>query len=169
MLFKLENLMKVTKNYRLGDAFLLAKDCPGWSDGFIADITGFGTEIMKAKAVLRGKKITRLKLNAEDGVEVMRVKPSGDKDEVINVEYNLNNNSAILIGTHHRAAVNPVYLKYFHTMYKELGGIKKIVLTGDDFDSEYMAPGFTLKAVEVYVGDSLTGFVMPIRVTEDQL
>ncbi|MBI5357039.1 hypothetical protein HZB78_05545 [Candidatus Collierbacteria bacterium] len=144
---KLENLMTLTKPYALRDSFMLLKDADGWTDGYIADLTGMNTEAMKAKA---GKMTSRDIRTIDKTPEIKPLIPDGSH-AVENVALDLSDNMAILYNRTVSVKVNPSYLKYFYSAYKQIGGISDLILTAPD------------KPVKVMAMGELVGMVMPVK------
>lgn len=120
--------------------FCELEDHYGWSDGIIADFRAGGVEIMKAKAVLKGAKLS------ESKPKIQPVIPEGNH-VVDDIEYVLADNQIELKNLTVTARVQPKYLKHF------LQGTQvfdELVLT----DKKH--------AVKVLAGGELIGLIMPI-------
>lgn len=154
---KFVNLMSITKNFKLDETFFVFKDCDGWTNGFMADFKDINTKNMWARAILRGKKCYRFNDDKEKGIESSRIlgNVSKSQEEVTDISFSLYPVAAILISARYRRAVNPIYLKYFESTYKRLGGISKLMI------------GELGNPIVVYVGEEMFGVIMPMRTEED--
>jgi len=152
---KINNLMKITKNYSVNGAFLVLKD-EGWSDGFMADLTNYYFEIIKGKAIDKNgyfqNKVFSFNLDREKGVDIKNTIPDKTKEEeVINVEFNLEDNTCCLVSQLYKVKFNPKYLKYFYKAYKPFCGDLDIKVTSE------------VSPITIYIGGELKGLIMPIR------
>ncbi len=152
MIKNLENLFEVVKpndNVIKKDMRLLKiGDQTGWTNGYMADLTNWYLPKVEAKAKLKGIEFEANKPN----IKPLLDQAKESNHEVESIEFDLTSKTAILKNSSIKAYVNPDYLAYFQKAYKELGGISKLVLTGER------------TSVKVYNRDQLIGLVMPINI-----
>lgn len=155
MIGNLNNLFEIFKpsDNVLNGRFIKIADHSGWTDGYIADLTGVTYDLMRAKALVKG-------IHIEGTPDTPKVKPLIPNDpknehEIEKVEFDLKSKSAILINNKPCAQVNPKFLAYFEKAYQKIGGISKLVVTGKLQD---------YKPVKVYAREQLIGLIMPVRV-----
>ena len=153
---KLDNLIKIAPNYKL-DSFIVLKDRDGWTDGVLADLTNINFETVKAQATIKHAKLKpgaymRYVIDKEQAPEVKRILDQiTDEKVVTDIEFDLLTNTVNLLADGLKVKVNPSYIKYFATAYKQLWGSVQFKVSGE------------LVPISVYIGDALTGFIMPIR------
>ena len=170
---KIVNLMKMTPKFKIDDTFFIGKDCEGWTNGMMADFTNQNTELVRAMAILRKDKCTRLKLTKEDGIEMLKLMPKeedlANKKEVIDIEFDLEYKAAVLKSEFLEVAVNPKFLKYWFQFYQTSTGVgyashRRWVA---NHDIKFLLAD-KLEPVTVLVDGKITGVIMPIRRMEDQ-
>jgi hypothetical protein len=148
---KLVSVSEISKPFKL-ESFSLLKDMEGWTDSYMADLTNYNLENMKAKAFLLKDKLERYVIDREKTPEIKtRIYDGGY--EVTDLKWDLENNWLVLIATDtdFKVSINSKYIKYFTEAYKNVGGIQKMIIRDNR------------SPVKIYGGDDLLiGLVSPI-------
>ena len=126
---------------------LKLEDRKGWTNGFLADLTGWYMPTVEAKAKLKGIEFDSRKPK----IQPLLDQNMDESHEVEKIEFDLTTKTAILHNASIEAKVNPKFLAYFQKAYQDRGGIERLGLTGE----------FT--PVKVYANDELVGLIMPIK------
>ena len=156
---KLKNLIKIAKNYNFEPSglFSLWGDSEGWTDGFLANLKSTDKDIMQAKAIIYRQKNQNFRCvnEANEGPKIKPILSRIDNDQyepVMDIEWDILTNSLILISETSKELVNPVYVKYFATVYKNM-------IVTDIF----ICKNINMSPVEIKIDNDRVGLIMPIR------
>lgn len=156
---KIYKLNKLIKGNYIFDSFMLLKDYnPGWTDGYLADLTGYNQELLQAqsKSAYENETITRFEVEREHCPELSKVLGNiGEYIEVQDISFNLEQSTdkipAIdLISGYITRTINFKLLKHF--VNRKVNCFDRLMIAKEE-----------TKPVRLYLDAMLIGLVMPLR------
>lgn len=149
---KLNNLLRFVKPTDLqvlANSFMVLQDNEGWTNGYIADLTGLKKDYFKAVAETKPKYITRFVIEADKAPKISQLLKFESLHEVQDIQLDLKNGYLRLVSEDLTVYVNPVYVSYFAKTYGSIGSISL----------ELQTP---TKPVVVKMNGELVGLIMPV-------
>lgn len=152
---KLLSLFKFikAKSDPLDGKFIVLKDSDGWANTALADLTNINYDRVLSIALRKKDSLYSFVTNKEKAPKIQDILDTKGDSDVYDIAFDLEHSALKLYGDV-IVYINPYLLAYFNKVYKLVGGIQAIKVTG------------TLSVVKIINNDKVVGLIMPLRIAK---